>query len=304
MKPHRAFLALLLAWPCPGQDAQDLTLRVTAGVEEVGFGVAFPLTVERAWSEDLVPREWNDEVLAPLVVSLVDRDVQQDGRGVRETRTYRAWVFQTGDVTVPAPWFRARPRDGGLERVAIADDLRLEVVSALGAGEPGEVELPRGPFPPAFPWLQWTALGALAVAVLGGLTWRTRHRLRPPVEAPARPVIPPHVRALERLRELRARIPRGREEVRADSVEASALVRDYIEERFAVRAPDMTSEEFLAHPRTASVLDHAHRAVLSEFLAHCDLVKFARREPEVADRDRQLDAAEAFVRETSENGSP
>lgn len=284
---------------------EDVAISVAAGAARVEFGVAFPLTVVRSWRNHLVPDEWSDELLAPLGVRLVDTRRRTDGNHIEETRTYRAYAFRPGELTVPAPWFRARSPDGGAEHIALADDLHLEVLSALGPeADPESVELPPGPLPAPFPWVRWSVLGLLAVTALGFVAVRVRRRAPRRAPEPQGIPLPAHVRALRRLEELRARSPGSRDELRADSVEASSLVRDYIEERFAVRAPDMTTDDLLAHPRTAAALRPAHRALLTDYLAHCDLVKFARHRPGPGERGRQLDAAEAFLRETGQNGAP
>ena len=56
----------------------------------------------------------------------------------------------------------------------------------------------------------------------------------------------------------------------------SKIIRRYIEERFHVHAPNLTTEEFLRDlvEVQATILE-PHRALLGEFLQHCDLAKFA-----------------------------
>lgn len=280
----------------PIQD-QDLLMRVSAPVTEVEFGVSFPLTVVRVWSKELVPEEWSDEILAPLTVRLVDSARREDDLRIEETRHYDCRAFRSGEVTVPSPWFRAKPKDGGIERLAFADDLRFRVASSLTLGEAGDVELPGEPFPAPFRWLLWSGIGAAALAGLALFFWNA-HR-KTPCQA-ATPRTTPHERALERLKQLRDRPPpQGRDELRADSVAASSIVRTYIEERFSVHAPEMTTEEFLEDAHTSQGLLAAHRETLAEFLAHCDLVKFACHAPAVGERERLLDAVEAFVLATA-----
>jgi len=59
----------------------------------------------------------------------------------------------------------------------------------------------------------------------------------------------------------------------------SDAVRVYLEERFQLRAPERTTEEFLRDLQKTSVLMAQQKASLAEFLEQCDLVKFARFEP-------------------------
>jgi hypothetical protein len=78
----------------------------------------------------------------------------------------------------------------------------------------------------------------------------------------------------------------------------SEIIRIYLEERFGLRAPDQTTEEFLDGLRESLALDLGHKDLLREFLVQCDLVKFARGEPERADLERLHQMASALVDET------
>jgi len=82
-------------------------------------------------------------------------------------------------------------------------------------------------------------------------------------------------------------------------ITAGCIVRRYLEDRFVVRAPEMTTEEFLEATARSAVLQPGQRQLLGDFLAESDLVKFARHVPTLADSDRVLGAAERFVDETA-----
>ena len=279
---------------------QDLLLRVTAGATEVDFGKAFPLTVVRVWSKELVPEHWSDEALLPLMVRLVDATHREDDRRVEETRRYEGYAFSLEDITVPATSFRARPRDGGSDLVVTGEELNLRVRSSLNTEAPGSAELPRGPFPAPFPRGFWSGVVGAGIAALVMVMWYARWRALRPRRVRAAPKLAPHERALQRLERLRERQPGGPEQTRAYHVEISGLVRSYIEERFTVRAPEMTTDEFLVEARAIDTLAESHREMLSEFLLLCDLAKFARYPPTEEERERWLSAVEAFVRDTGE----
>ncbi len=139
------------------------------------------------------------------------------------------------------------------------------------------------------------AAGLVALSVLAAYVRRRREPSQSPL--PSVPSISPRARALDRLTRLRERQPGGPAEIEGFYVEASDLVREFIEEELSVRAPEMTTEEFLAARETARALEPSHRELLSEFLAQCDLVKFARYAPAAADRESLLEAAERFLSE-------
>src|SRR5207302_7789553 len=63
-------------------------------------------------------------------------------------------------------------------------------------------------------------------------------------------------------------------------VELSSIVRAYLEHRYVIRAPELTTEEFLQEAARASSLTGEHRALLTQFLERCDRVKFAGSRPD------------------------
>ena len=87
-------------------------------------------------------------------------------------------------------------------------------------------------------------------------------------------------------------------EVDAWFVELSAIVRRYLEGRYQVRAPELTTEEFLQEARRAAGLSAEHRDLLTAFLERCDRVKFAGYRPDAEESLATLKAARAFVEDT------
>ena len=84
----------------------------------------------------------------------------------------------------------------------------------------------------------------------------------------------------------------------------SGIVRTYIEARFGLKAPDMTTEEFLQVTSNAQALSSSHRRLLQEFLERSDLVKFARYEPSRHEADEAFEAAHRFIQDTVPSPEP
>jgi len=84
----------------------------------------------------------------------------------------------------------------------------------------------------------------------------------------------------------------------------SGIVRGYIERRFSVSAPEMTTEEFLVAAAKDRRFGPRHGAELQHFLTACDLVKYAKQIPSVTEADQVLAAAGEFVERTTLEATP
>ena len=193
-------------------------------------------------------------------------------------------------------------RDGGsgAYRELLTDEIAFEVASVLPEGTAVDALLPPRPaLPEVRPgwWGRWWPV-ALALALLaGGGAWAFAAWQRRAVE---RVRLTAHERAMRRLGALETRgFPRA-EEADAWYVELSDIVRRYVEDRYAVRAPELTTEEFLVEARRS--FSGPHRDLLGAFLERCDRVKFAGYSPGQQESQDALSAARQFLDETRPEG--
>jgi len=84
-------------------------------------------------------------------------------------------------------------------------------------------------------------------------------------------------------------------------VKLSEIIRCYLEERFQLRAPEMTTEEFLSHLKNTAELSGNQKDTLKEFMIQSDLVKFAKHKPNVMDAKEHLKIARLLVEQTKKN---
>jgi len=82
----------------------------------------------------------------------------------------------------------------------------------------------------------------------------------------------------------------------------SDIVRKYIEDRYTIRAPEMTTEEFLDKMQGDTSLQSEHKAILKEFLLASDMVKFAKHSPEIKEGENSFKLAVKLIDETKVNG--
>ena len=108
----------------------------------------------------------------------------------------------------------------------------------------------------------------------------------------------PHEIALQYLEEARQLM--NPEHARDYCFAVSSIIRDYVEERFNVHAPRLTTEEFLRElVEVREAMLEPHRELLGEFLDHCDLAKFAGWHYSMPDLEAMHATARSFVQHTA-----
>jgi hypothetical protein len=125
-------------------------------------------------------------------------------------------------------------------------------------------------------WADWMRRGALALGlgILLAVAWWYWQRRK--VESQPERQIPPDERARQRLTEALALV----DQPERFCTLVSEITRTYLEERFGLRAPERTTEEFVQELTRSAALDSRHKQLLADFLSSCDLVKFAKFEPD------------------------
>ena len=144
----------------------------------------------------------------------------------------------------------------------------------------------------------WFIGSAVILALLAALFFGWRWWRKKPVAVT--PPIPAHVRARRKLEQALAMISEPKE----FSILVSGAIREYLEERFDFRAPERTTEEFLHELQNSLLLTRDQKDSLAEFLASCDLIKFAKYEPTEMELRGLYQAALRLVNETEPRLAP
>ncbi len=186
----------------------------------------------------------------------------------------------------------------GKPQEILTDEIALEVAPVKTEAVGAELKAGPGKLDPDVggpPWM-WILLGVSAVAVLGAggvLVLRSRKQR---AQVAARRSA--YDEAVAKLGALEQRGAPDAESTDAWFVELSAIVRDYLEQRYEIRAPELTTEEFLQVASRNSNLKTDHRALLSAFLERADRVKFAGYRPDREESLASLEVARKFVEDT------
>jgi hypothetical protein len=222
-------------------------------------------------------------------------------------QTITATSYGSGVVEIPAlvVKYAEKPADAStqpsVEHELAIGSLKIEVRSALTSQD--SVLQPRDitgtltpPDRPLSAWA-WAAIVSSVMAAAALVVWLIVW-LRRLARRPAPPILP-EVWALRELSLLEAASLAESWQPREFYYGLSEIVRVYIERKFSLAAPEMTTEEFLgALARDRGVLPYdAYK--LREFLEACDLVKYAALQARPDDGQQALGIARAFVDATA-----
>ncbi|MBN1674402.1 MAG: hypothetical protein JXR37_25365 [Kiritimatiellae bacterium] len=238
---------------------------------------------------------------------IVDYETAQpkllEGNKLLHRRAYVLEPFLSGDYLIPPMKvvFWKKGEEGAKKHELETEELTVRVKSLLPE-KVAELTINDIAPPVELParkrawWIGVAAAGGLALAV--GLVVALARRKRGAAQAAAAERIPAHDQAFAELENLLARDLINQGQIKAFYQGVSDILRRYIERRFGLRAPERTTEEFLAELGNTNVLAPAHKDLLKVFLGHCDLVKFAEHQPEKADIQKTFDSCKTFILET------
>jgi hypothetical protein len=201
----------------------------------------------------------------------------------------------------------SRP-DAGTQASGVQEILTEEVpldVAPVPAGTSGkELRAAAGKLDPDVGGTPWTIilLGVSAAAIVLSASLLLFRGMRQRKKIADRKSA--YDEAIGKLRSLEARGAPDADVADVWFVELSAIVRSYLEARYEIRAPELTTEEFLLVASRSAELTAAHRTQLSQFLDRCDRVKFAGYRPDSNESIDTLAAARAFVEETRLRDEP
>lgn len=255
------------------------SLRVAVDTTTITVGGRLHLTVAVEHAPDATV-QWPDSLdPAPFEVlgAVVNPTTVTDGRATT-TAVLTLTAFELGELEIPS-FTVAVTTPGGVTELA-TDPFGIAVVS-VGLDEGQDIRDIRGPLsiPRSMLVIGFWVL-ALALAAAGGwwVARRARQRTTDEGSVSEDPPRPAHELAYEQLDWLETSGLLGRGRIKEYHIEVSDIIRRYLEGRFAIRALEMTSREVLEQLDEAGVGWDVHDR-FTAFLAHCDLVKFAKHRP-------------------------
>ena len=210
------------------------------------------------------------------------------------SRVYGLEPLEKGEAKIDS--FIIKVSENGETREIETAELKLDIKPGEDLGEglaEDELELMAIRSPWQKGWILWSAGGVAVLAVaVGLLIWRRRRREKA-IEEECKSPLETALAALDQL-EKDNLVAKG--ELKEYYGRVSSILREYVEGRYGLQAPERTTEEFMEDLRRDSgTLSKEQKSLLEKFLMHCDLVKFANFERSADEVRATFESCKEFV---------
>ncbi|HUU27863.1 MAG TPA: hypothetical protein VM123_08625 [archaeon] len=213
---------------------------------------------------------------------------EDDNGSALERRSCKVTTFETGRRLIPSLPFIVSAPDGSVDTLH-TEELPVIVVSLLADTTADQVRALKGliGMPKLWHRLAWWSALALALLAVLVFLWRRylarrEARLREKF-APLDRSRPAHLVALEELDRIKSMGLIEKGEIKLFYVLVSEVIRQFLDARFGVDAPEMTTWEIDLALEEKLPRDGTLKALIVGFLETCDLVKFAKYKPSIVE---------------------
>lgn len=255
-----------------------LTIRALNGirVQKVPFGEALGEFLIRDFHEPVPESDGDWQIL----------------RQIYTLEATHAGVLTVSPITVH--FTDARQEGDGKQHSIESEAIPIEVSTLLAEEAPslvdlqpaiGPVELPASAI--ASSW--WIVGIVVVIAIAAAFAWQRVRR-----SSVSDPQLSPQELAWLELEQI-VEHNLAESDSKAFYVELTGVVRRYIERSTGVRAPELTTEEFLREIAGKETIAPNEQQRLRDFLEAADLVKFAGYEPQTTDIEQSFERAKRFI---------
>ena len=208
--------------------------------------------------------------------------------------------METGKFTIPAVVVKYRAEGDKEWKEVLADAVNIEVLSSLDEkaleGDIKDIKGPVSYWDKTYIYIILVIVTAIALILFVIIYLQKRRKTKEVII----PIVPAHEIAYEALKTLMGKDYLATGNIQEYYFELSNIVRHYIENRFQLKAPEMTTEEFLLTLKESEVLNSEQKSLVKDFLSQCDMVKFAKYLPEKKEIDLSYESARNLVDQTKE----
>lgn len=277
------------------QGIQDREVRASTdkGSIFIGDKIRYAITVKSKKDLEIVFPKFPENKIGDFEIKDSGSKTQKDLFGNRTSLDwYDITTYYVGPHIIPKVEVKYREKGSADWTTAPTQPLRVAVASVLPKGEMvKDIKDIKGPI--RFYEINWILVliffSVIAIVILLVRAYRNRKNRRPSKL--------PHEIALQELETIRVLLERTGD-IKEYYIRISDCVRRYIETAFRLKAPEMTTEEFLNSLKESGALSQEQKNLLKEFLNACDMVKFAKYNPSRNEVQSVFTTAKNFVEET------
>ena len=280
-------------------------INVNANVDKakitIGDKIRYKITVNSPEEVEILLPDLSEKIGDLIVVDFGAEEPKKDEGNITAERWYILETYTTGSYIIPAIDIKYKEKSKEEIREVKTSEIFVEVLSVLDE-DAGDI---RDIIPPVTlnkNYYRLYIIIAITLGVLGAagaiilFLYRRKHRK---VEFKPEP-LSAHEIAYNELENLKAINLTSKGKIKEYYYRLSDIVRRYIENRFRLMAPERTTEEFLAEMAITNKLEENHKQLISNFLEHCDLVKYAKYGPNNQEIEEAFNSAKKLVDETKE----
>ncbi len=241
----------------------------------------------------------NDELQDFSLVARESRKAEKIASGFQKEFDFKIALFDTGKVEIPELTLAIEKENGDQQAYQTSPHL-VNVISVLPPDknvQPKDIK-PPFPLPTIIPWDIVIFVLILLVIFIAWYLWYRRWKQgHPDVAFDEKYLDPPHVIALKKLAAIQKMAFSTEQEIIKTYTEISYVIREYLENRFFIRALEMPTRDIIDSLPDIGITETI-KMQLEETLQKLDIIKFANQLPETEEKNRILDTAEKIINET------
>lgn len=281
---------------------QEVSVLAAVDSTHITMGDWLHLTVQvkHSGSDVISWGGWKDSIGVFEIIHQDSVQCDESGGVITEKIKFTLSKYDSGEFVIPPIGIAYKaPGDTAL-RHAQSDPLTI-YVSSVHVDTSKAIKDIKPPLDIPLTWKEisvYTGIIAAIAAVLYAIYYYMKKRQKPEeAQAAEEAKIPPHIRAIARLKELEEKRIWQQGDVKAFYSEATEIVREYFERRFGIMALEMTSDEIFAQLKRFA-LDSDIMKTIESFFIDADLVKFAKYITIPAENESVIPKGLAIVEQT------
>jgi len=299
-----AVLLILVFWHLVSNGQTEAIARLDSNAILIGDQVNMEISFSCPADYKVMWPQLNDTLIAEIEVikkGKIDSLISSSSGNKSYHQIITITSFDSGYYAIPPIRFNYTIAGDTMVHFTETDALLLEVhtVQVNTEQDIKDIKEPiEAPFTfrEALPYL----LIFIITAIVGYFVFyffRKKKKSEPLFRPVAKPHIPPHRTALDKLEELRYKKLWQIGEIKKYHTKLTDIIREYLSGMFAIHAMEYTSNEIMDAVDKTAVNENA-KDKLKQTLLIADLVKFAKMQPLPIEHDESLNNAIDFVNET------